>query len=38
MTDLNKQQAINQLRTSSFQSKEELLRAQSYEIMHDQKR
>ncbi|WP_043969685.1 MULTISPECIES: lipase secretion chaperone [Acinetobacter] len=36
-TDASKQQAINQLRNQSFGSKEDLLRAQSYEMMHDRK-
>ncbi|WP_038343766.1 lipase secretion chaperone [Acinetobacter sp. A47] len=33
----SKQQAINQLRTQTFTTKEDLLRAQSYEMMHDRK-
>ncbi|MCH7336756.1 lipase secretion chaperone [Acinetobacter sp. NIPH 2699] len=36
--DASKQQSINQLRNQSFGTKEELLRAQSYEIMRDQKK
>ncbi|ENX15747.1 lipase chaperone [Acinetobacter sp. CIP 64.2] len=36
-TDASKQQSINQLRNQSFGSKEDLLRAQSYEMMHDRK-
>ncbi|WP_312049316.1 lipase secretion chaperone [Acinetobacter courvalinii] len=36
-SDASKQQSINQLRTQSFATKEELLRAQSYEMMHDRK-
>ncbi|ENU30453.1 hypothetical protein F991_01849 [Acinetobacter sp. CIP-A165] len=36
--DANKQKSINQLRNSTFGTKEDLLRAQSYEIMHDQKK
>lgn len=35
--EASKQQAINGLRANSFSSKEDLLRAQSFEIMHDQK-
>ncbi len=33
----SKQQSINQLRNQSFGSKEDLLRAQSYEMIHDRK-
>ncbi|OBY76233.1 lipase secretion chaperone [Acinetobacter gyllenbergii] len=36
-TDASKQQAIDQLRNQSFGTKEDLLRAQSYEMMHDRK-
>lgn len=35
--DASKQQSIAELRNSSFGTKEDLLRAQSYEVMHDQK-
>lgn len=35
-SDSNKQQSIDQLRNSTFATKEDLLRAQSYEIIHDQ--
>jgi lipase chaperone LimK len=35
--EASKQQAINGLRANTFSSKEDLLRAQSFEIMHDQK-
>lgn len=35
--DAIKQQSINQLRNRSFGTKEDLLRAQSYEVIHDQK-
>lgn len=37
-SDSNKQQSIEQLRNSTFATKEDLLRAQSYEIMNDQKK
>ena len=37
-SDSNKQQSIEQLRNSAFATKEDLLRAQSYEIMNDQKK
>ncbi|EPH35468.1 hypothetical protein GCM10025882_24590 [Acinetobacter gyllenbergii] len=36
-TDASKQQSIDQLRNQSFGTKEDLLRAQSYEMMHDRK-
>ncbi|WP_336041257.1 lipase secretion chaperone [Acinetobacter dispersus] len=36
-SDASKQQSINQLRNQSFGTKEDLLRAQSYEMMHDRK-
>lgn len=36
-SDASKQQSINQLRNQSFGAKEDLLRAQSYEMMHDRK-
>ncbi|MGA6136533.1 lipase secretion chaperone [Acinetobacter dispersus] len=36
-SDASKQQSINQLRNQSFVTKEDLLRAQSYEMMHDRK-
>ncbi|EFF84485.1 proteobacterial lipase chaperone protein, partial [Acinetobacter haemolyticus ATCC 19194] len=36
--DASKQRALNQLRNNSFATKEELLRAQTYEMMHDRKR
>ncbi|MBH2001078.1 MAG: lipase secretion chaperone [Moraxellaceae bacterium] len=35
-SDSSKQQSIEQLRNSTFSTKEDLLRAQSYEIIHDQ--
>lgn len=35
--DASKQQAINELRNQSFETKEDLLRAQSFEMMHDRK-
>ena len=35
--DASKQQSIAELRNSSFGTREDLLRAQSYEVMHDQK-
>ena len=37
-SESNKQQSIEQLRNSAFATKEDLLRAQSYEIMNDQKK
>ncbi|MCH7294324.1 lipase secretion chaperone [Acinetobacter higginsii] len=36
-SDASKQQSINQLRNQSFGTKEDLLRVQSYEMMHDRK-
>jgi len=36
-SDASKQQSINQLRNQSFGTKEDVLRAQSYEMMHDRK-
>ncbi|MGA4853443.1 lipase secretion chaperone [Acinetobacter haemolyticus] len=36
--DASKQRALNQLRNNSFATKEELLRAQTYEMMHDRKK
>ncbi|CAM4392370.1 lipase chaperone [Acinetobacter dispersus] len=36
-SDASKQQSIIQLRNQSFGTKEDLLRAQSYEMMHDRK-
>lgn len=36
-SDASKQQSINQLRNQFFGTKEDLLRAQSYEMMHDRK-
>ncbi|WP_416224658.1 lipase secretion chaperone [Acinetobacter haemolyticus] len=36
--DASKQRSLEQLRNNSFTSKEELLRAQTYEMMHDRKK